>query len=58
VIAVNHRDASASLAGDGVELLSGEPVDGSLTVPAGGVAVLRTPLPRPRGGGRAESGDH
>lgn len=41
-IAINHRDEDAVLDVTGVELLSGTPVDGSLVVPAGGVAVVRT----------------
>ncbi|WP_194411103.1 beta-galactosidase [Microbacterium cremeum] len=44
-IAINHRDEDAVLAIAGDELLSGEPVDGSLVVPAGGVAVVRTARP-------------
>ena len=42
-IAINHRDDDASLAASGVELLTGADVDGELLVPAGGVAVVRTP---------------
>lgn len=42
-IAINHRDDDASLAASGVELLTGADVDGELVVPAGGVAVVRTP---------------
>ena len=38
---VNHRDEAAELVARGRELLTGRHVDGALTVPAGGVAVLR-----------------
>ncbi len=44
VVAVNHTDTAVALALDGTELLSGDPVDGTLKVPAGGVAVVRSPL--------------
>lgn len=40
-IAVNHRDDAAAFAAAGVELITGAAVDGTLTVPAGGVAVVR-----------------
>jgi beta-galactosidase len=56
-IAINHRDDDVPLAVSGIELLSAQVVDGELVVPAGGVAVVRTPLPHPRGGGRAKSGN-
>ncbi|WP_243228939.1 beta-galactosidase [Microbacterium sp. CIAB417] len=42
VIAVNHRDDDVELAATGVELITATDVDGTLTVPAGGVAVVRT----------------
>ncbi|MFF2488182.1 beta-galactosidase [Microbacterium sp. NPDC058062] len=42
-IAINHRDDDAPLAASGVELLTGADVDGEFVVPAGGVAVVRTP---------------
>ncbi|MFE5407904.1 beta-galactosidase [Microbacterium sp. NPDC056569] len=42
-IAVNHRDDDATLAASGVELITGADVAGELVVPAGGVAVVRTP---------------
>ncbi len=41
-IAVNHRADDAAFAVSGVELLTGADVEGELTVPAGGVAVVRT----------------
>ncbi|MGY1552711.1 beta-galactosidase [Microbacterium sp. A588] len=41
-IAVNHNEQDAVLAADGHELLSDTEVQGSFTVPAGGVAVIRT----------------
>ncbi|GAA5197106.1 beta-galactosidase [Microbacterium jejuense] len=45
-VAINHRDEPATFAASGVELISGAPVDGSLTVPAGGLAVVRlSPTP-------------
>jgi beta-galactosidase len=56
-IAINHRDDDVPLAVSGVELLSAQDVDGELVVPAGGVAVVRTPLPHSRGGGPAKSGN-
>jgi beta-galactosidase len=41
---VNHADVDAQVdARAGVELLGGETVDGPLTVPAGGVRVVRSP---------------
>ncbi|GGF43120.1 beta-galactosidase [Microbacterium sorbitolivorans] len=45
---LNHSSSAASVAGDGVDLLSGGPAEG-LEVAAGGVAVIRTP----RGGSAA-----
>lgn len=39
----NHGDADVVVPADGVELVSGGPVDGSLTLPAGGYAVVRSP---------------
>jgi len=39
---VNHRDDAVDLSLDGTELLTGASIDGSLTVPAGGIAVVRT----------------
>ncbi len=38
---VNHGDTPATVAVSGRELISGHEVDGELTVPAGGVAVVR-----------------
>jgi beta-galactosidase len=53
VVAVNHstEDAKVPVPG-GVELLSGEPVDGGVDLPAGRVAVVRTAPSRSSGGGR------
>jgi beta-galactosidase len=52
VVAVNHttEDAKVPVTG-GVELLSGEPVDGGLDLPAGRVAVVRTAPSGSSGGG-------
>ncbi|KAA2252122.1 beta-galactosidase [Solihabitans fulvus] len=41
LVAINHTDADVTLDVAGVELLSGSEVSGALTVPAGGVAVVR-----------------
>ncbi|HKU12338.1 MAG TPA: beta-galactosidase [Sinomonas sp.] len=41
VFAINHSALSARLDVDGTELISGTSTDGGLTVPAGGVAVVR-----------------
>ncbi len=38
---IDHSGAGAELPADGVELLTGKPVHGSVAVPAGGVAVVR-----------------
>lgn len=38
---LNHTDEAATLAARGHELVGDRPVDGELTVPAGGVAVVR-----------------
>ncbi len=38
---LNHTDSPASVAARGTDLVTGEPVVGSLTVAAGGVAVVR-----------------
>jgi beta-galactosidase len=43
LVAINHRDDPAALAASGRELLRGDDVAGTLTIPGGGVAVLRTP---------------
>jgi len=40
-VAINHRDDPAAFAATGVELITGAAVDGILTVPGGGVAVVR-----------------
>jgi len=42
-VAINHRDTDATLTASGVELLTGADVDGAFVVPAGGLAVVRTP---------------
>ena len=41
LIAINHGQSDVVVPGDGVDLLSGEPVAGGLPVPAGSVRVLR-----------------
>ncbi len=38
---INHTGAAATVAARGVDVVSGEPVHGTLTVPAGGYAVVR-----------------
>jgi beta-galactosidase len=40
---IDHAGAGAEVTADGTELLTGKPVRGSVTVPAGGVAVVREP---------------
>ncbi|MFC8681627.1 beta-galactosidase [Microbacterium ureisolvens] len=42
-VVINHRDDDVPLVATGTELLTGRPVEGELVVPAGGVAVVRTP---------------
>ena len=42
---MNHGAEAGELEVAGVELLSGERADGSLTVEAGGVAVVRVDIP-------------
>ncbi|WP_109210834.1 MULTISPECIES: beta-galactosidase [Microbacterium] len=42
-VVINHRDDDVPLVAIGTELLTGRPVEGELVVPAGGVAVVRTP---------------
>ena len=39
---LNHNDEPVSVTADGDDLLSGEPAETGLTVPAGGVAVIAT----------------
>jgi beta-galactosidase len=39
---LNHADAEVVVSADGVELISGVDVDGSLSLPAGGYAVVRS----------------
>lgn len=41
LVAVNHGDEAAVLTADGLELISGTQVDGTLKVAAGGTAVVR-----------------
>jgi beta-galactosidase len=41
LIVINHGQSDAVVPGDGVELLTGDPVAGRLPVPAGSVRVLR-----------------
>ncbi|AEE44666.1 beta-galactosidase [Cellulomonas fimi] len=41
VVAINHADAPVDVPADGTELLTGTAVRGRVTVPAGGVAVVR-----------------
>ncbi|WP_425265058.1 Beta-galactosidase C-terminal domain [Streptomyces regalis] len=38
---IDHSGNGAQVPAEGVELLTGETVSGSVTVPAGGVAVVR-----------------
>jgi beta-galactosidase len=38
---LNHTDGEATVAADGTDIVSGVPVSGSVTLPAGGVAVVR-----------------
>ncbi len=45
VFAINHTDADAAVICSGTDLLSGEEVAGSLSVPAGGVVVVRESSP-------------
>jgi beta-galactosidase len=47
---LNHTDRPATLPGAGLDLLTGVRHDGAVTVPAGGVAVLRDEAPAPTGG--------
>lgn len=42
LFALNHADRPREVAADGVDLVSGEEVAGSLRLPPGGVAVIRT----------------
>ena len=59
VVAINHTDAPATLPGvTGTELLTGADAAPQLTVPAGGVAVVRTtPAPRDEPAAAAVGGD-
>lgn len=41
---IDHAGRGAEIPADGVELLTGKPVTGSVTVPEGGVAVVREPI--------------
>lgn len=42
LVAVNHNDDEATFAATGTDMITGSDVDGTVTVPAGGVAVIRT----------------
>jgi len=44
---LNHTEADRNVAADGLDLLSGTEVGPLVTVPAGGVRVLREPVPAP-----------
>jgi beta-galactosidase len=44
---INHGDAEARVTGHGVDLLTGQQHEGTVTVPAGGVVVLRSPATTP-----------
>jgi beta-galactosidase len=46
---IDHTGRGAEIPADGVELLTGKPVVGSVTLPAGGVAVVREPVAGPGG---------
>ncbi|WP_344859275.1 beta-galactosidase [Planomonospora alba] len=48
LFAINHTGADAVVGAAGAVLPGGEPVDGALTVPAGGVRVVRESGPGPR----------
>ena len=50
VIAINHAATDAELALEGVDLISGRAVRGTLEVSAGDVAVIRAPRTAPGGG--------
>lgn len=52
LVAINHSDEDTKVrVADGVELLGGERVTEQLDLPAGRVAVVRTPTATPSGGG-------
>jgi beta-galactosidase len=40
---IDHTGSGAEIVADGLELLTGKPVSGTLTLPPGGVAVVREP---------------
>ena len=40
---IDHAGNGAEIPAEGVELLTGKPAAGTVTVPAGGVAVVREP---------------
>lgn len=44
---IDHAGRGAEIPADGIELLTGKPVVGSVTVPESGVAVVREPRPGP-----------
>ncbi|MEU0900543.1 beta-galactosidase [Streptomyces massasporeus] len=46
---IDHAGRGADIPADGVELLTGKEVVGFVTVPAGGVAVVREPVAEPSG---------
>ncbi|MDQ0578984.1 Beta-galactosidase C-terminal domain [Streptomyces rishiriensis] len=46
---IDHAGRGAEIPADEVELLTGRPVVGSVTVPEGGVAVVREPVAEPSG---------
>ncbi len=54
LVLVNHREDAAELAASGTELLTGADAPGTLRVPGGGVAVVRTDRGR-EGGDRPDS---
>lgn len=41
VFLIDHAGVGAEITAEGVELLTGKPVDGTVTIPPGGVAVVR-----------------
>ncbi|MDX6352035.1 MAG: beta-galactosidase [Streptomyces sp.] len=45
VFLIDHTGNGAEVPADGVELLTAKPVTGSVTIPPGGVAVVREPRP-------------
>ena len=45
LFALNHTAAAQEVPGDGVDLLTGATVTGSVRIPAGGAAVIRSAPP-------------